>query len=205
VHDLGAPATEAELARAEETLGRALPPSLRDLLGQWNGGWLFHDDHVLYGAPGARGELAQLALDGGRIRFARGPAEELLLDERGRVIARDLDTGDERVAGSDLERWLDATMAREAVVYDRDGEFRDEAFDGGELSESARRKRAKAAAKADPASPAWHQELAEILVDEGDEDGAIAEMEKAADVDPGDAELRTELARLRAHRALRPI
>src|SRR5579883_2292521 len=173
VHQLEPPATRAAVDEAERRLGRALPDDYRDFLLQWDGGFLFHDDYELHGA-------ARLTLDGERLRIGEAPGATLFLDGRGRLIAVDAQTEAERVEGSRFERWLDATMAREAVLYDRDGEFRDDAFDGGEVSERARRKRAQGAAKVDPESPAWREEQAELFVEEGARERAIAEYERAA-------------------------
>jgi tetratricopeptide (TPR) repeat protein len=185
VHQLDPPASERAVDEAERRLGRALPAEFRDFLRQWNGGWLFHDDYALFGVGGAG--AGELELAGDRVRIGEGVGGALLLDERGRVIAVDAETETERVEGSRFERWLDATIAREALVYDREGEFRDEAFDGGELSAKLRRKRAQAAAKADPDAPAWREELAAILVEEGRPAQAIAELERAVELEPASA------------------
>lgn len=184
VHDLAAPATEATIREAEARLGARLPEPYRDFLTSWNGGFLFHDDISLYGVTGARRELEALAAVDGRVVFGATPTSELSFDAAGRVVARDLDTEAVAIVGSEFERWLDATLAREAVVYERDGEFRDEAFEGGELSEAAVRKRAAAAVKADPDSPAWREELAHTLIAEGKPDRAVKELERAVLLDP---------------------
>ena len=184
VHDLGDPATPEALSEAETKLGRALPISYRDFLTQWNGGWLFHDDYSLFGVNGTRDELRGLSVEGDLVRFGNSPAAALFFDARGRVIARDAETDEPAVAGSDFEHWLDATMAREAVVYDRDGEFREEAFDEGELSAAAQKKRAVAATKADPAAATWQEELGVVEAEAGNDDRALAAFLRAASLDP---------------------
>ena len=196
VHDLGEPASPQSIAKAEHALGRKLPVSFRDFLAQWNGGWLFHDDYAITGVEGARDELRDLAIDDDLVRFGRSLAATLFFDERGRVIARDLDTEERAVEGSDFERWLDATMAREAVVYDREGEFREEAFHGGELAAAARKKRAQSAAKADPASPAWQAELGLLDAEEGHDDRALAAFRRAVALDPALASAHFAAAKL---------
>lgn len=196
MHDLSDPATEHALAEAEVALGRPLLAAWRDFLGQWNGGYLFHDDYRLYGVEGARDELRRIALVADeeapadattRTLWAlgEGPEGELLLDEAGRVLVRDAESGALRMEGSDLERWLDATMAREAVVYDREGEFRDEAFDEGELAAAARRKRAQVALKADPDSPTWNEETGQLLRESGEVERAEAALRRAVELWPG--------------------
>src|SRR5262249_46043579 len=119
--------------------------------------------------------------------IGRAPDRELMLDERGRVLARDLATEELWVEGSGFARWLDAVMAREGVLYDRHGEFREEAFDGGDLSTEARRKRAQAALKADPDSPAWNIELAELFVEGGERESAMEALARALELAPGAA------------------
>lgn len=179
VHDLGAPATEAAIAAVESRLGRKLPGDFRDFLAQWNGGWLFHDDYALFGVAGAAEGLDHLAVEGDLLHVGDGPAIAILLDAAGRVLVRDDETEDTVIEGSGFARWLDATMAREGLVYDRDGEFRDDAFDGGELADTTRRKRIQAALKADPDSPAWHAEAGQRFADEGDAEKARAAFEAA--------------------------
>lgn len=199
VHEVGRPAGEASLEAAERALGR-LPGEYRDFLAQWNGAFLFHDDYVLFGVEGAHPELARLARAPAgaarRLALGAGPDRSLFLDERGRVVARDDQTEEEAVEGSGFERWLDATMAREAVLYDRDGEFREEAFDGGELSGAARRKRAQAALRIDDEAPAWHVELAGLLLEGGEPEEAIVALERALALEPGDAASGLLLGRL---------
>lgn len=184
VHDLGAPAAEGAIAGAERRLGRALPDAYRQLLGQWNGGFLFHDDIVLYGVSGARPELDRLAPAGDEIVFGEAPSGELRLDARGRVVTVDADTEGRTIEGSDLERWLDATMAREGLVYDRDGEFRGDAFDGVELTARVARKRAELATRADPDAPAWQEELGRLLLDAGMARPAEEAFARAVELDP---------------------
>ena len=179
VHDLGLPATEKAVAEAEEELGRKLPLELRDFLLQWNGGYLFHDEVALFGVEGARDELRKLAHTDDGLWIGETATARLFLDERGRVLALDDETDGRHAEGSELERWLDATMAREGVLFDRDGEYREEAFDGEGLSERALRKRSQLAIKADPQAPAWHEESAALLVEEGQPDKAMAALERA--------------------------
>lgn len=201
VHELSEPATPAAIAAAEARVG-GLPDELRDFLGQWNGGYLFHDDYALFGVEGARPDLLRLVRVEGPgaeplLALGEGPDRSLFVDGRGRVLARHADTEELVVEGSGLERWLDATLAREALVYDRDGEFREEAFDGGELSDGTRRKRAQAALKADPDAPAWNLELAELFLEGGEPDSARELLEHLVEGEPGDAGAWLLLGRLR--------
>jgi tetratricopeptide (TPR) repeat protein len=198
VHELGAPATENELAAVEKRLGRALSEAWRDLLLQWNGGWLFHDDYALF-SVGGRAELdriAPLPEEPGLLAFGTAPAASLWVDGRGRVISVDESTGTRAVEGSDVQRWVDATMAREGLLYDREGEFREEAFDGVELTPKVARKRAETAVKADPASPAWREELGRICLEVGQDERAAECFEKAVELEPETAPAWFALAKL---------
>jgi tetratricopeptide (TPR) repeat protein len=194
VHRLEPPATAAAIDEAERSLGRPLPPAYRDFLLQWNGGELFHDDYVLFGAGGP------LSVERGLIRFGEA-ADSLGFDERGRVVAVDPESEPEsgvgRVEGSSFGRWLEALVARESLLYDRDGEFREDAFEGAELTARVRRKRAQAAVRADPESPAWREELAAILVEDERPGEAAAELERAVALEPALASAWFSLGRLR--------
>ena len=193
VHELGAPASAKSIREAEARLGLALPDELRDFLGQWNGGYLFLDDIALYGVGGAREELARLEPTGEGWAIGRTSSSRLVLDGRGRVRAFDEETEAWRIEGSGFERWLDATMAREGCLYDRDGEFREDAFDEDEpdgLAPKTRKKRAQAAIKADPDAPAWHEEMAAIHADEAEPERAREELVRAvAGAEEGEAAL----------------
>jgi len=197
VHELGAPADDQALARVEARLGRPLATAFRDFLAQWDGGYLFHDDYALWGASPSRPELDRLALVEGDVEIGASPSGSVRLDARGRVVTVDDATAERAVEGSDFARWLDAVMAREGLVYDRDGEFREEAFDGVELTAKVQRKRAEAAVKADPSSPAWREELGRLLVEAGSVEAAAEALQRAAELEPSSAGAWFELAKLR--------
>lgn len=190
VHGLGAPAGERAIADAERALARRLPDAFRDFLLEWNGGFLFGDDYALFRTDALRAKGAEVAI-------GEGPSGALWLDERGRVVAIDRDTDARTIEGSDFERWLDAILAREGLVYDREGEFRDGALEGVELAANVRQKRAEAAAKADPESPAWQEELGSILLAAGHAARAAKAVERATALDPDGATAWFALGKLR--------
>jgi hypothetical protein len=196
VHELEPPVEAGALARAEQRLAGALPADYRDFLGQWNGGFLFHDDVRLFGA-GGRAELDRLAREGDEVAFGEAPGASLRFDGRGRVVALDQATEERLVEGSRFARWLEALMARERLVVDREGEVRPEALDGVELLPKVRRKRAEAATKIDPAAPAWQEELAEVLAEAGATEAAAAALERAVALEPGAARPWLRLGELR--------
>jgi tetratricopeptide (TPR) repeat protein len=167
VHELGAPVEDPVLAR--------LPAALRELYRSWDGMRLFTDSIVL--EPAAR-----IARADGRWRVGEAFGAPLEVDEAGRVYALD-DARDPLLEGSTLERWLHAVVAREGLLVDRDGEWKD-VFDGDALSLEVRRKRARAGLKADPQSAAWQLEAAELAFEEGELDDAEAALRAAVAADP---------------------
>jgi tetratricopeptide (TPR) repeat protein len=187
VHRLEPPATLKAIAETERALQHKLPADYRDFLRESNGGELFHEDVRLFGVPPVAeyvGTIRLLEGAEGLVQFGEA-AGALCFDERGRVV-HVLDEG-RRVEGSRFERWVEAVFAQGACIYQPDGEFREEAFgdEPGEASPRTRRKQVQAAVKADPEAPAWHEDLAALLLDEGQPRRAAAELEKAASLDPG--------------------
>jgi tetratricopeptide (TPR) repeat protein len=176
VHDFGPPLGEAALRRAETRLGRRLPPGFGDFYRSWDGVRLFADSFVLRPA-------AELEADArGRLVVGEALGAPIVVDEAGRLYELD-ESGDAIVVGSTLERWLAAVLSREALVVDREGEWRD-VFDGGELGDEVRRRRARAGLKADPDAAAWHLEQAELAFEAGDEAAAADALERAVAKDP---------------------
>ena len=184
VHPLEPPAALPAIASAERRLGRAFPSSFRDFLGQWNGGYLFHDDYALFGVAGAARDLDRLEATPDLLLVGTGPVGPFGLDARGRVVAIDESTQVRRIEGSEFERWLDAVMARERLVFDREGEVRAEALDGVELAPRIVRKRAEVAIKIDSQAPAWHEELGQLLYEVGEGDRAEACFRRVVELDP---------------------
>lgn len=176
VHEVGAPASAEALAGAEARLGRALPGELVELYRSWNGLRLFCDSFSI--APSEN-----LALAGDLFRLGEALGAPLFVDGRGRIFEAD-EAGDRRLTGSSIEKWLAALMAREALLVDREGEWK-EVFEGGGLRSEVRVKRMRAALKADPDAAAWHEEAAELAFEAGSSDEAVRALEQAVAADPG--------------------
>ena len=172
VHDVGEPLDGEALTK--------LPPGLGDFYRSWNGARLFADTIVIV----PRGELRPI--DGGGMRIGDWPEGALELDGDGRVRSRGED-GAAIVVGSTLEKFLAAVMAREGLLVDRDGEFKD-VFDEEGIDARARDKQTRAALKIDPDAAAWHLEAAERAFDDGDESAAEAALARAVALDEGAAE-----------------
>ena len=81
--------------------------------------------------PTAALRLADLPQDrAGELVFAVGAAgERYALDGEGRVVRTDAGADERALAGSSFARWLDATVAREQVLYGPDGEYAPDVFD----------------------------------------------------------------------------
>lgn len=167
VHDLGAAAA----------VTRELPGQLADFLRSWNGARLFADTVAL--AP--LDELAA-APDGG-VRIGEWLEGTLELGRDGRVRSRG-DDGAAIVVGSTLERFLAAVMAREGLLVDRDGEWKD-VFDDEGVVDRVRDKQTRVALKIDPEAAAWHLEAAERAFADGDEAAAEAALARAVALDQG--------------------
>ncbi|HEX2573430.1 MAG TPA: tetratricopeptide repeat protein [Polyangia bacterium] len=204
VHLVGPPASQAAMEEAGRRFGQALPvgSAYWDFLTQWNGALLFHEEVVLLGVSGSLPALDRLEVTElrslGKV-LAIGSAEDasLYLDDRGRVLAVPADTERLQVVGSSFERWLDATMARGTLLYDRRGDFREQAFDGSELSPRVAHKRAEAGLRADPESPAWNEELGQLCLEDGDLAQAEQFFERVVALDKTAADAWFTLGRLR--------
>jgi tetratricopeptide (TPR) repeat protein len=168
VHELGPPAP----------VDRDLPPlpeALAELYRSFDGLRLFTDSFVIVPA-------SAVVASGDRFGIGEALGAPLEIDAAGRLFERD-DAGDSVLVGSTLGRWLDATLAREKLVVDREGEYKEVFADGAELAAEVRKKRARAALKADPAAAAWHLEAAELAFEDGREDEARSELVRAVELD----------------------
>jgi tetratricopeptide (TPR) repeat protein len=175
VHRVGAPA-----GRDRATQGRDLPPAYRDFLLSFNGAALFHEMIVLFSLddPG-------LAVPHpGFVRIGETPWGALWMDPPGTIRLVDEAAPDPIRFGSDLERWLDAVLHREALVLDKEGEFRDVFDEEGELPPELRRRRARIGRKRDPGSALYLLEEAELDVEEHEPERAQERLLQAVALDP---------------------
>ena len=103
---------------------------------------------------GARCGSTDLPQDrAGELVFAVGAAgERYALDAEGRVVRTDAGADERALAGSSFARWLDATVAREQVLYGPDGEYAPDVFDpsGEEVTPLVALRQAERALKQDP-------------------------------------------------------
>ncbi len=154
-----------------------MPPQLADFYRSWDGVRLFADTIAIVPLE----ELRDLPGGGGGVRLGEWPEGALELGGDGRVRSWGED-GAAIVVGSTLEKFLAVVMAREGLLVDRDGEFKD-VFDEEGVDERARDKQTRAALKIDPDAAAWHLEAAERAFADGDEAAAAAALSRAVALD----------------------
>ncbi len=181
----GPPADDAALAAAEVALGRPLPPQYALFLRSFDGADLFHESIVILGVgPDAYRKLEPAP----EFIFAEAAGgDRLLLSDDGTVI-RVRGGSDERwLAGSTFERWLDAALAREEILFGDDGEFLLEAFesDGEELTPLFAMRQAERALRKDPGSAESHHDRGVACWRLGRLDHAAEAFAAAAERDPG--------------------
>ena len=183
VHFLGRPAQGHALDALTTRLGRALPTEYRDFLRSFDGATLFLEAQTLFPAeqvcvvPGTPDERPYL-------HIGETTDGALWLDGDGRVVMADENAPDPIVVGSGIEAFLDATLAREALIVDRHGEFRDVFIGDDELDPSVRKKRAKTGQRHDPKAALPWLEQGELAFEEEDSEAAQAALQQAVLLDP---------------------
>ncbi|HXI54949.1 MAG TPA: SMI1/KNR4 family protein [Polyangia bacterium] len=188
---VGPPAAAAAITAVEKQLGRSLPDQLRSFLLSFDGADLFHGAIVVAGvAPPADPTLVALqegAAQESDLVFAEaGLGDRFVLDGKGRVF-RVRSGSDERVlSGSTFGKWLDATVAREQILYDVEGEFLADAFepDGEEVTPQTARRQAERALRHDPGSAEAQHDLGTALRRLGRPAQAAQAFAAAAELDP---------------------
>lgn len=182
VHFLPGPASAQSLQALAARCGSAFPVGHREFLRSFDGATLFLEAQILFAAA----EIQPVAgLPPERTFWHVGETADgaLWLDGAGRVLLVDDSAPDPIVAGGSTESYINATLAREALVIDRDGEFR-EVFAEDELELAVRKKRARAGQKHDPESALYRLESAEIAYEEEDDAAAQSELQRAVAIDP---------------------
>ena len=184
------PAEPEALARAEAALGRPLPDAFTSFLRSFDGADLFHESVVIAGvgpgAPRALTELPQERAD--ELVFAEALSGDFYaLDAAGRVLRFDPGAEERAIAGSTFDRWLDATVAREQLLFGPDGEYAADVFDpaGQEVVPTIALRQAERALKLDPGAADSEHARGLALARLGRRDAALAAFEAASALDPG--------------------
>ncbi|HEY7376006.1 MAG TPA: SMI1/KNR4 family protein [Polyangia bacterium] len=182
------PAAPEEIARAEAALGRPLPEAYASFLRSFDGADLFHESVVIAGVgPGATRELG--ALEPGRpgeLVFAEAIAgDRFALDAGGRVLRYDPGAEERALAGSRFTSWLDATVAREQILFGPDGEYADDVFDpsGQEVLPAIALRQAERALKVDPGAADAEHARGLALARLGRREAALAAFRAATELD----------------------
>lgn len=189
------PAADAEaIAAAVLALGRELPDDYASFLQSFDGADLFHESVVIAGV-GASSPLQLCDLNTERplaeLAFAETAAGDRFVfgDAAGAkpgAVFRVRAGSEERVlAGSDFTRWLDATVARDQILYGSDGEFAPEVFDddGEEIQPLIALRQAERALRADAGSAEAHCDRGVALRRVGRLAEAADAFERAAELD----------------------
>jgi tetratricopeptide (TPR) repeat protein len=169
VHNLAPPAPARELD--------GLPEPLASFYRSWNGGDLFVDALTIRAASACSRE------DGLLVFADSALGDRFALDEEGRVHRIEEDTGEALIEGTSFERWLDAAVTADGVLYDREGEFKEGLFedDGEEMAPAIVEKRERKALKIDPDAPAPAWRLARALDKLGRPGQAIEQLQHLVD------------------------
>lgn len=180
VHELAPPADARNLTATEKQLGITLPDSHREFLRSFDGAWLFHESLRLCAAA----EIVPVTGGDGAtwLRIGETPDGALLLRSTGGIYLVEEEAPDPMLAASSTESWLDATLAREGLLVDREGEYRD-VFTEDDLSLPVRRKRMQLGRKHDPKAALYLFEQAELDAEEGNLDAAMAALRLCVKLD----------------------
>jgi hypothetical protein len=182
VHMLGDAANAAAVVARGRALGFTLSPSFAEIYGYADGIDLYGD--VVRVAP-----LAALSVDGDWLRCGEAEGRALLCGHDGAIFDEDED-GDRLRVADDLETALLVYLAREGLIVDHEGEYREVFGTDGAIVAAVRRKRNEAARKRAPGASRWIVEQAELVLElDGDDAAAEALLMEARALDPQAAAL----------------
>lgn len=182
MHDLGEPRVDVPID---------WPPAVADVYLAFDGGRLFSDSIVLAPIDEAP------AWEDDRLALVEWMNEPIAIDRRGAVWRHDAETDEPVQDGTAFDRWLYGAIEATALLFDDDGEFREDVFtEDGELVPEVALAQAKAQVRRDPRAPGPRWRLARQLVERGDLDTARSELEEVVARAPAQAWAWLDLARL---------
>jgi tetratricopeptide (TPR) repeat protein len=181
VHRLGEPAY---------MLDTALPVALAETYRNWDGFELFHESIVV-----KESRTLRESDDGWLVGEVDG--DDLLVSRDGRVWCRDRDYEVLICHGMSFDRWLAGAVAAQAVIYELDGEFRDDvAGEDGELLPEAAVRQQREALKRNKGAPGPSWVLAGLLSAAGEHQEARDLLETAVETVPEFSLAWYDLARI---------
>lgn len=189
---IGPPAEPDRLEGLPPELRRRLPERYVAFLRSFDGVDLFHESVVVAGVgPATFRRIEELQPDdgswGSEPVFAEAlSGDRFVFDSAGQVIRLRAESEERWLAGSEFSRWLDALIAHERVLFGKDGEFLDDAFeaDGEEIRPTIALRQSERALRADPGSAELHHERAVALRRLGRPEAAREAFARAAELDP---------------------
>ena len=184
-------------------LDASWPAALSEVYRQFDGASLFLDTIVLLPASQVHGVrrsdpgVTEAERRSVYYRVGELEGDELYVDDGGRVWRVEEDTGEWLLEGSRLDRWLLGVFEAQGMLYDREGEFSDEAFDEeGELTPamSERMNRRLLKRDRDATAPRWR--LARAMVQQGKLAEAREQLEAVVASEPSFAWAWFDLGRI---------
>jgi tetratricopeptide (TPR) repeat protein len=163
------------LEKPAAVLDSELPTGVAVVLRRFNGGQLFHEALTIH-----RGSDLRWTDD--RIEVASLGGDEISVARDGRVYRAELGSGDVVPDGQSFERWLSGFVDAESVIFDKQGEFRDEIFDeDGELLSVAAIEHERRWLKRDKSATGVRWRLSRALSRAGQLESARDELERAVE------------------------
>lgn len=168
-------------------LDTALPAALLALYRALDGAELCHETIVLWPSSQVDALPADTPGLGASTCFGIGAidGDDLAVNERGQVYRLEAATGEWLPEGSHITRWLHGAVEAEILLYDRDGEFVDEAFeDSGEPTAATVERMCRKILARDKGASAPRWRLARSLAMSGRVEEARAHLEQVVAQSP---------------------
>jgi hypothetical protein len=182
LHDVDPPSNE---------LPSGLPTPLIELYARCDGARIFVE--ALHIVPSSD----VVVTEAGRWQFASLDGEPIAIDARGKIWRTDETVDDDVCEATRLDRWLAGQLDALDLVFDHDGEYRDDVFDeDGDVMPIIREKQLRAQLKRDAAAPGPRWRLAHVLIEQESIVEARNELEQVVADDPAFSWAWLDLARV---------